>query len=111
MARADLRAGAIAVTIKSAPWTQSPAAQISFCRLVSPSCSELTQIVPHLVDLRFSAEAVRPLSCRQLPMSFGDREFWPEQFEHYPVFFPVHESKDMGAAFTEPEMLHSVEAS
>jgi len=44
-------------------------------------------------------------------MSFGDREFWPEQFEHDPVFFLVHESKDMGAAFTEPEMLHSVEAS
>ena len=51
------------------------------------------------------------LSCRQLLVTFRDGEFRPEQSEHDPVFFLVHESKDMGAAFTEPEMLHSVEAS
>ncbi len=26
---------------------------------------------------------------RQLLMSFGDREFWPEQFEHYADFPPL----------------------
>jgi hypothetical protein len=52
----------------------------------------------------------KPLSCRQLLVSFRDGDLRPEHLEHDAVPLLEHQGKNMWATLTEPIMPHAVDS-